>query len=388
MSQWVVDVIINVLPWVYTAVLCLLISAVLVQYSILAAERFNVLARPSARGSHSRPTPRLGGLGAALAFYIVLLLMYRWWLELRPSPWMAALIVGSGYALAGGLLDDVLELSPRWKFAFQFAAAGTVLVFGFMPDSVRISSNVTLVLAPALSAILTFVFIVFMMNAYNFMDGMDGQASLFGIIASLAIAYPLVYHSNGDNQTEGYILLTLAGALGGLLAYNYPGRPQSRKTFMGDSGSQFFGFMLAMFALRTEQGQIEPLSLPACLIILSPFIWDVCYTLVRRLLRGENILQAHRSHLYQRLLIAGWSHRRVLALNAVFWILCAALGQMYSAQSALGQMDSVQSASHSTNRQMVIAGATVSLLVLYTLLVMLVEERQRVRITKNPTEAI
>lgn len=355
-----------------TYVLGFLVALLGVQYSIHAAHRFAVLARPCERSSHVIPTPRLGGLGVAAAFYLCVLVMYRWW-DVPPAPWLAAVIVGSGYAVVGGFLDDVQELSPRWKFLFQFAAAGTAVLFGVAPTQIRLTHGWVLTLSPWIAQILSFMFIVFMMNAYNFMDGMDGQAALFGSLVCLSMGLPILRLHVGGMPTQGLFLLILSGALVGLLVFNFPGCSQSNKTFMGDSGSQFVGFMLAVFALQIEQARTPYYSFVAVLIALTPFIWDVCFTLLRRLARGENILQAHRSHLYQRLLIAGWSHAQTLAYNLVFWFLCIFLAATYSRAQRVGAADV----------QDFVLAMTMLLITFYTLSVRFIEHLHR---TQSPTQ--
>jgi UDP-N-acetylmuramyl pentapeptide phosphotransferase/UDP-N-acetylglucosamine-1-phosphate transferase len=160
------------------------------------------------------------------------------------------------------------------------------------------------------------------------MDGMDGQAALFGALVSLAMAMPLVAFDFPYAVAQSVVLLVLAGVLFAFLMFNLPTTELPRKTFMGDSGSQFVGFVLAIAALHTCEYRNSSFPFAAALIILSPFLWDVLYTLIRRTIRGENLLQAHRTHLYQRLLVAGWTHGRTLALNFVLWSLCFVLAQL------------------------------------------------------------
>jgi UDP-N-acetylmuramyl pentapeptide phosphotransferase/UDP-N-acetylglucosamine-1-phosphate transferase len=257
----------------------------------------------------------------------------------------------------------VLQLNPRWKFLFQYAAAFSALAFGFYPDSFELPSRTVYVLPSILAAILTVLFIIFMMNAYNFMDGMDGQAGLFGLIAALGLAYPLARHTLLGGGAEAPVLGILAGTLCALLLHNAPGAPSSKKTFMGDSGSQFVGYLLAIFALHSEEVSADGFSFIAALILLAPFWWDVCYTLVRRMLRHENILQAHRSHLYQRLMIAGWSHGRTLAFNACLWLVCLWFAQFYAMAGRMG----------SISGRWAVLLATFLVLVAYTVFIRLVE---------------
>lgn len=348
-------------------VLGFLMAVLLVRNSILAAKQFDILARPSERGSHTHPTPRLGGVGVAISFYVALLLMYGWWPLFRSAPWASAIVVGGAYALVGGLLDDILELDPRWKFLFQFAAAGSAVILRFHPSGFEAPNGTVLEFPAWLSMSFSFLFIVFAMNMYNFMDGMDGQAAVFGMIVSLGMSFALGLDHPIRNAAEGFALAALAGSLAGLFMFNHPGRRQDEKTFMGDSGSQFVGFLLAVFALHTEELSATDFRFIACLILLSPFLWDVSFTLVRRLIRHENLFQAHRSHLYQRLLIAGWSHGSALALNAMLWLTCCGLALVYAWLSRVGAV---------RERWLAILLAFVALIA-YTIFVVLVESKTR-----------
>jgi UDP-N-acetylmuramyl pentapeptide phosphotransferase/UDP-N-acetylglucosamine-1-phosphate transferase len=154
----------------------------------------------------------------------------------------------------------------------------------------------------------------------------------------------------------------------GLLAFNWPGTSPERKTFMGDGGSQFVGFVIAMLVLRLDESATYAFPSIAALIVLSPFIYDVCFTLLRRLSRGENIFVAHRSHLYQRLLIAGWSHGKTLLLNSILWITCVYLAYLYARAGWLGQLQ----------LRYFVFLATAVVLFIYTAIVLLVERNSKI----------
>jgi UDP-N-acetylmuramyl pentapeptide phosphotransferase/UDP-N-acetylglucosamine-1-phosphate transferase len=307
-------------------------SLILTRASIAVARRHGILAYPNKRASHSVPTPRLGGLGIVGAFYAHLLLLDAQGF-LSPAPWKTAVLVGGGWAFVSGLLDDLLHLDPKWKFLFQFAAAFSTVFAGFrvLPESLDgFLAGANDVVFELCAALFTIAFIVFFMNVFNFMDGMDGQAASFAALAALSFVLPAASFAVPYTIGEIVVAGTLAGALLAFVQfYNRPTAPPSRKTFMGDCGSQFLGFILAVLALRREETTYDIFNFWSACIVLSPFIWDVCYTLLRRLLRGENILQAHRSHLYQRLLVAGWSHSEVLALNFMLWGACFILAQLH-----------------------------------------------------------
>ncbi|MGC8740103.1 MAG: glycosyltransferase family 4 protein [Candidatus Sumerlaeaceae bacterium] len=306
-------------------------ALLLTRASVVLARRYGVLAYPNRRASHSVPTPRLGGLGIVGAFYAHMLLLDAQG-YFSPAPWKTTLLVGGAWAFVGGLLDDLLHLDFRWKFLFQFAAAAAAVAVGFsvLPEPLdALLARTAPFWREFAAALFTIFFIVFFMNVFNFMDGMDGQAAIFGALAAVAFVLPAASFALPNTLGEITAAGTLAGALFGFFQFfNRPGALPKRKTFMGDCGSQFVGFALAVLALRREQTTFDVFDFWCAVIALSPFIWDVCYTLVRRLLRGENIFEAHRTHLYQRLLVAGWTHGEVLAFNFALWGLCFILAQL------------------------------------------------------------
>lgn len=320
-----------------------LVSILFVRLTIGFCHRYDVLARPSDRGSHSIPTPRLGGIGSAGAFYVTCLMLLTWEVRMPLEPWRLALFVGGGWALIGGALDDFQELPPRWKLLLQLAACGSVAVFAFTPTTFDLPFG-TVQLGAIASLIVTFIVTLFMMNIFNFMDGMDGQASVFGIITGLGLAAYIANHGLvfrlgivWDGMLLAGFAAAVAATLFGLLMYNYPGRPASSKTFLGDCGSQFYGFVLAIIALQAGDTS-EHARFPwlASLILFSPFIYDVAYTLVRRMRRGEKLTQAHRTHLYQRLMVAGWTHGQTLVANTVLYICAVLLAWGYAANQGNG----------------------------------------------------
>jgi UDP-N-acetylmuramyl pentapeptide phosphotransferase/UDP-N-acetylglucosamine-1-phosphate transferase len=157
------------------------------------------------------------------------------------------------------------------------------------------------------------VWIVGLCNAYNFMDGIDGIAAAQAIVAGAGWAW--LGWRGGDAMTALAGAL-IAGASLGFLFFNWP----PAKVFMGDAGAAFLGFTFAALTVLALTQSLERAAAGA--LFVWPFLFDTTFTLVRRLVRGENVLRAHRSHLYQRLVARGWSHARVTMLYAAL----AALG--------------------------------------------------------------
>lgn len=362
-------------------VLPALISGILVSTSITLSHYYNVLAHPSDRGSHSIATPRLGGLGGAAAFYITCLLMPHWDVHTPLEPWRLVLLIGGAWALVGGALDDFQELPPRWKLLVQIGACGCVVAFGFVPAILDLPFWDTIRLSPLTGSIIAILVTFFMMNIFNFMDGMDGQASVFGMVTAIGLAGWLANHGFsrgfGISWTNMYLAgmaAVIFGSLIGVLFFNLPGRDVKKKTFLGDCGSQFYGFVLAVIALQAGDGPGDS-RFPwiASLILFSPFIYDVVYTLIRRIRRHEDLTQAHRSHLYQRLMVAGWSHGKTLWVNLLLYITAMLLSWAYASQQGQGfQQVSV----------LLLLGIV---LTVYTLFVIEVEKRVPPKFRTKPT---
>lgn len=233
--------------------------------------RLGLLDRPNARSSHQRPTPRGGGL----AFIAPSCLLAPAPLLLMPLP--LALV---------GLLDDRLGLPVRWRLLVQLATGlALALQAGWPP----LPAAVAAVAAAAL------------INAVNFTDGLDGLVAsclaLWLLLAALLLQQPA--------------LPVLAAAVLGFLIWNW----SPARLFMGDVGSTYLGAVLAGVLLLAAHRH-PPLLLAGLLLAALPLLGDAFSCLLRRLLAGQRLWQAHRLHLYQRLQQAGWSHQRVAGLYA------------------------------------------------------------------------
>jgi UDP-N-acetylmuramyl pentapeptide phosphotransferase/UDP-N-acetylglucosamine-1-phosphate transferase len=294
--------------------LLLLLSSFLICFNFTALIKNyfgqRILDIPNERSSHIVATPRGGGLSFIIAFAITGLVyailddhfprlvtgqisrsdfLYLW-LALTPL----AII---------GLIDDYKTLSARVRYLVQLVVAVLITVhFGLIPLPGVSSLNTPSLI---LDAAFTVIGITALINFYNFMDGLDG------LVASLT-ALQLILISFYFAQP---FYLLLATAIVGFLWWNW----SPAKIFMGDVGSTVLGAIIAIALLSNHNHLIQVWS---ALTVTFPLIGDAIYTIIRRLLRKENIFQAHRSHLYQRLQQSGWSHEQVticyLALTLVF----------------------------------------------------------------------
>ena len=271
----------------------LLLSRAVLHY----ARSRGVLDLPGERSSHTRPTPRGGGLGmVAVVLGGVALLAATGRL---PAPAGIALLGGGALVALVGWRDDVRRLSAPARLAAHFAAAvWAVAWLGGLPSLVVGAEAVRLGPAGVVLAVLA---IVWAINLYNFMDGIDGLAAGEAVIVGLLAAAFL----GSRNPALAAVAVTTAGAAAGFLPWNW----QRARMFMGDVGSGFLGFVLAALALASENAG----ALPALvwLLLLGVFFADATITLIRRVVRRERWYAAHRGHAYQRATQAGWSHAQV-----------------------------------------------------------------------------
>ena len=270
--------------------------------------------RPDARKAHTRTTPKSGGVGIVCAFLLGVLLLYRYGQVSRlAEPYFIGVIAASALIALVSMLDDVLDMPFTVKLGTQLIAAVAVVVSGLWIHVVAVPfigyADIGWAGIPA-----TIFFLLYVTNAMNFIDGLNGLAAGVTLIACLFLA-------GIAGVLGGFFIYTasllLAGGVLGFLPFNYP----KGRIFMGDVGSQFCGFMLALFgvaAARFEQVQMSFLLVP---FLLSGVLYDVSFTLVRRLLAGENIARAHNGHLYQVVRRAGMDARLVAIIHWLFAVL-------------------------------------------------------------------
>lgn len=267
----------------------------------------NIVDVPNERSSHTMPTPRGGGLIIVLGSLFAYIVSSK----ITGRNFSGTYLIASSAIALISWLDDLLNISFVWRFLIQAAAAITIiLALGYFRQIyVPLFGIINL---QGFGAILTFVWIVWLTNAFNFMDGIDGLASIQAVIAG--IGWLIIGKIAG---------LDGAAMLGGMLAFSSFGfllhNWQPAKVFMGDVGSAFLGFSFAVLPLIAERDVAPENSILSFLpgisiIVVWLFIFDTVLTFSRRLSRGEKVWRAHREHIYQKLVIYGFSHQFVSIL--------------------------------------------------------------------------
>ncbi|NWJ73982.1 hypothetical protein HX744_26260 [Pseudonocardia sp. ICBG1122] len=315
----------------------------------MLALKVGAVAWPRGRDVHVTPTPRWGGLamfGGVLAGLLLSLQLPALRLAyFEQSTEVVGVVVATGLLVGVGMLDDRYDLDALTKFAAQVTAAGLLVLYGVQWVSIWIPiggdaflTGSTLFLGQGQSVLLTVLVTVVLVNAMNFVDGLDGLAAGIGLITTLATAVFCVglISENGNDPTAfvpALLAVVLAGSCLGFLPHNF----HPARIFMGDTGSMMVGVMLSA-AITTASGRVpqsDNLSAGNILALVSPVIvlvgivfipsLDLLMAVVRRTRAGTSPFSPDKMHLHHRLLQVGHSHRRAVLL-VYLWVAVIAFG--------------------------------------------------------------
>jgi UDP-N-acetylmuramyl pentapeptide phosphotransferase/UDP-N-acetylglucosamine-1-phosphate transferase len=279
------------------------VSSLIVLWTSRWAARHDLVDIPINRSSHTRPKPRLGGVGIVVAVSAGCLAS----LAVEPAAsW--ALVMTALIALAVGgvsLADDLHRLPALPRLAVHtLAAVATIAVFGFV-SQVGLPGGVVVYL-DGLGLLVSLVWIVGFINAFNFMDGLDGIAGTQAMIAG--VAWAAIGWLTGQPALTWAGLL-LAGSALGFLGHNW----QPSTIFLGDVGATYLGYWIAAMPFLSRDP--SKFAIPGVLVAW-PFVFDVIVTLIDRLRRREHLLAGHKRHFYQRLNATGFTHAQVSLIYA------------------------------------------------------------------------
>lgn len=302
-----------------SALVAFVVSAATTVLALAALRRFQVLDHPNVRSSHTVATPRGGGIGPALATVIALGLAPLVTTSGGPDVKLSLLVTATCFGLLG-LVEDVRGVGVGLRLFLQTAMA--ILVLPLLLKSLTGAVAWRLVFA-----IGVVIWLVSFANVFNFMDGIDGLAS-----AQVAVAGAVSAATGFDQHHKSIAIggLVVASAILAFAPFNFP----VARVFLGDVGSYFMGAWLAVMVVLELRAGITP---EAAMAPVAVFIADACWTLARRVWRGESWLKPHCTHVYQRLVKMGWSHRRTTGLVAGVMATCSGLGAVSSTSSTLGR---------------------------------------------------
>ena len=267
------------------------------------------------RRVHKRPTPRIGGLAIIFGFMVAIISFSDTW-----SREFIATLIGAGILAVLGVIDDCKDLDAKLKFVVQIIAALVVVLYGDIKISVFSNPNVFsqspyLVLPQWASVTVTVLWIVFMTNAVNFIDGLDGLAAGVSAIMSMSLVFIAITYHEYEIALMG---LAIMGSCFGFLPYNF----NPAKIFMGDTGSMFLGYMLSVLSVQGMFKSYAVISFAVPLIMLGLPLFDALFAMMRRVLSGKNPMSADRGHLHHRLYDMGFSQKQtVFILYAISGVL-------------------------------------------------------------------
>ena len=278
------------------------IALILCPAVLVVLRRWRVLDVPNERSSHLHPTPRGGGLAVAVAALAGGLV------SRGPGGQRAVLLLVAVAMGAVGLAEDLVGISVPRRLALQMGIGA--LAAPFLASGVGLGLPVE-----AGAAVLSVVWLAAFVNAFNFMDGINGISAVQVIVAGAAYAW--LGRGHHPLLVDGG--LAAAAAAAGFLPFNFP----RARMFLGDIGSYLLGGWLAVLAVLAVR---DGLGLVAAGAPLALYVADTGTTLLRRIAQGEAWMQPHRSHAYQRLVVAGWSHAASTTLVGLTVLVCSALG--------------------------------------------------------------
>ena len=304
------------------------------------AHRVGALDHPGPRKIHAAPIPRIGGIAVFLGFAAGLIFAsfatgYVTSEQQERLGYWSILAVATAVVLLLGLVDDIRPVSFQWKFAFQILAATAVWLAGFRVEVLSVPFLSGPVHLGWSSLPLTVLWIVGITNAFNLIDGLDGLAAGTALITTTVVALIAIH---GGRIAVSAVSVALVGSLLGFLRYNFV----PAKIFLGDSGSMFLGFSIAVISIHGNQKNVTAVAVFAPLLIMGYPILDTSMAIARRLnsIRSDSVHRGgvmyiarnayrvflpDRGHLHHRLLDAGLSHRgAVLSLYACALVMAGA----------------------------------------------------------------
>lgn len=266
---------------------------------------------PKDRGVHKKPMPRMGGVAIVLGFLITVL-MINFFDHSMNQKQLIGFLVGAIIIAALGVWDDMKNLPAKLKFCVQIVAALIVILSGTQIQIVLWPVTTTL---QALSIPITLVWIVGVTNAVNLIDGLDGLAAGVTGIAALSLMVLCIFTGS---TTAVVLTAALAGACLGFLPRNF----NPAEIFMGDTGSTFLGFVLAVTSILGVFKGYALLALSVSILCIGLPIFDTIFAMLRRMAKHQPIMQADRGHLHHRLIDRGCSQQQaVLIMYAISLLL-------------------------------------------------------------------
>lgn len=276
-------------------------SLILTPLVRLLALKVNAVDLPNKRRINKVPMPTMGGLGIFIAFAVSSCLLFK---DVIPKEKLLPILLGGGMIVATGMIDDIKELTPRWKaFGILMASLEIYFIAGIHFDEFSFP-GIGLINLGWLALPMTILWIMAITNAFNLIDGLDGLSAGVSIISLTTIGIIGYFFLHPDTLYIPIMIFILVAAIGGFFPYNfYPAR-----IYLGDTGALFLGFMISVLSLQgLKNATLITVITP--MIILGVPITDTVFAIIRRKINKQPISSADKMHLHHRLLSLGFSPR-------------------------------------------------------------------------------
>lgn len=310
--------------------LAFIVAFMATPYTIKIANKIGAVDIPKdKRRMHTKKMPKFGGPAVILGFlvsmiYLIIVMSIEGSLDLFTEQQYGKKLLGVLLGIVAiaitGIIDDIKTLRPWQELIGQVIAAIIVVTFGTQIEHLDIPFLYRVGLTEAFSTIITIVWIVGVTNAINLIDGLDGLSSGISLISCISLL--IIFLMNGSPMIATVIVTAMSGALVGFLPYNF----SPAKTFIGDTGSNFLGFMLAVVSILGVAKTYTAAVIVLPVIVLGLPIFDVMFAIVRRIVKGKSIkavFKPDKGHLHHRLVGKGFSQKQAVL---ILYGLSASLG--------------------------------------------------------------
>ncbi len=318
------------LPYIVPFATAFLLNLFIIFLLLKLAHRFRWYDKADIRKVHVGEIPRIGGLGIAISFFLsififsLVFLLFRDTKEIFPRlGFLWSFFIGAALINLVGILDDFANLRPIYKLVGQIAATLIIIFSGHYFQSFYIPFFNLTIESVFLGQVVTFIWIIGITNAVNLIDGMDGFSSTITSLIALLMGFSAL--AAGDT-TLGIIFFILSGSITGFLVYNFP----PAKIFMGDSGSLFLGFVLAVLPLYIINDGFGDFRLILGITFLLIPIYDTLGAIIRRKIRGVPFHSPDMDHLHHKLMAIGLSKKLILVLTAIVILILSGTALLFT----------------------------------------------------------
>lgn len=278
------------------------LSAILTPIVRKVAFKIGAVDKPDKRRMNKKIMPSMGGLSIFLTFFISV-----FFIQPFESPVIMPLFLGSLIIVLTGIVDDIKEISPKMKILGIILASLIVYYYGGIGMNSFTIPGIGMIYLGAFSLPITLLWIMGITNALNLIDGLDGLASGVSMIGLTTMGIIGFFFLTTDDLIIPLLIFTFVAAIFGFFPYNfYPA-----KIYLGDTGSLFLGFLIAVFSLHSLKN-VTLISLIIPIVILGIPITDTFYAIIRRVLDKKPISQPDKEHLHHRIMILGFTHRQTV----------------------------------------------------------------------------